>query len=136
MSLKPSPVPDVPKLTAQIAREAFPKGNTYLRLREELGSIYRDEDFADLFPRCGQPAYAEEVGADAFYLLLLLESKSVAHLRALPAIATLRKVWTRHFAIDDEYREVWLKTKKELRGEDPAPESPYETEARYRSLSG
>ena len=37
MSLKPSPVPDVPELTARVARAAFPKGNPYLRLRDELG---------------------------------------------------------------------------------------------------
>ena len=56
MSLKPSPVPDVPELTARIARAAFPKGNPYLRLRDELGSVFRDADFADLYPRRGQPA--------------------------------------------------------------------------------
>ena len=35
MSLKPSPVPDVPELTA---RAAFPKGNPYLRLRDAQGA--------------------------------------------------------------------------------------------------
>jgi len=30
----------------------------YLRLHEELGSIYEDEAFAELFPRRGQPAEA------------------------------------------------------------------------------
>ena len=56
MSLKPSPVPDVPELTARVARAAFPKGNPYLRLRDELGPVFRDADFADLYPRRGQPA--------------------------------------------------------------------------------
>ena len=56
MSLKPSPVPDVPELTARIARAAFPKGNPYLRLRDELGPVFCDGDFADLYPRRGQPA--------------------------------------------------------------------------------
>ena len=56
MSLKPSPVPDVPELTARVARAAFPKGNPYLRLRDELGPVFRDGDFADLYPRRGQPA--------------------------------------------------------------------------------
>jgi transposase len=56
VSLKPSLVPDVPELTARVARAAFPKGNPYLRLRDELGPVFRDADFADLYPRRGQPA--------------------------------------------------------------------------------
>jgi transposase len=56
VSLKPSLVPDVPELTARVARAAFPKGNPYLRLRDEFGPVFRDGDFADLYPRRGQPA--------------------------------------------------------------------------------
>src|SRR5262245_40448907 len=56
VSLKPRPVPDVPELTARVARAAFPKGNPYLRLRDELGPVFRDADFAELYPRRGQPA--------------------------------------------------------------------------------
>jgi transposase len=56
VSLKPTPVPDVLELTARVARAAFPKGNPYLRLRDELGTLFRDAGFADLYPRRGQPA--------------------------------------------------------------------------------
>lgn len=56
MSLKPEPIQDVPELTAEIARTAFPKGNIYLQLRAELGPIYKDELFADLYAHDGQPA--------------------------------------------------------------------------------
>jgi transposase len=42
-------------MTARVAHAAFPKGNTYLRLRDELGPLYEDSDFAALFPRRGQP---------------------------------------------------------------------------------
>ena len=56
MSLKPTPVEPVPNQTARIARAAFPKGNSYLTLGDELGTLYRDEDFAGLFARRGQPA--------------------------------------------------------------------------------
>lgn len=56
MSLKPCPIEPVPEETARVAQAAFPQGNPYLRLRDELGSIYHDEDFAHLFPDCGQPA--------------------------------------------------------------------------------
>jgi transposase len=41
-----------------VARAAFPRGNPYLRLRDELGTLFSDEDFASLFPTRGQPAEA------------------------------------------------------------------------------
>ena len=47
---------DIPESTAEVARAAFPKGNPYLTLRDELGTIFADEDFVDLFPERGQPA--------------------------------------------------------------------------------
>src|SRR5690349_10983709 len=55
MSLKPTPIQPVPEATARVARAAFRKGNPLLKLRDELGVIFRDEDFADLFPKLGQP---------------------------------------------------------------------------------
>jgi transposase len=42
-------------MTARVAHAAFPKGNTNLRLRDELGPLYEDSDFAAPFPRRGQP---------------------------------------------------------------------------------
>jgi transposase len=56
MSLQPRPVPPVPDDTARVARAASPKGNPYLRLRDDLGTLFGDADFADLYPRRGQPA--------------------------------------------------------------------------------
>lgn len=58
MSLKPHPIPPVPEETARVAHAAFPRGNVVLQLREALGTIYTDEQFADLFPTHGQPAAA------------------------------------------------------------------------------
>jgi transposase len=58
MSLKPGPIQPIPEETIQVARAAFPKGNLYLTLRDKLGSIFQDEDFAGLFPGDGQPALA------------------------------------------------------------------------------
>jgi len=58
MSLKPSVVAPVPKATARVARAAFPKGNLYLSMRENLGTLFEDVDFTDLYPRRGQPAFA------------------------------------------------------------------------------
>jgi len=56
MSLKPRRLQEVPEETAQIARAVFPKGNKYMMMRDELGILYEDEDFAALFPVVGQPA--------------------------------------------------------------------------------
>jgi transposase len=58
MSLKPSVIEPVPEETARIAHAAFPKGNLYLSMRDELGIAFCDADFAKLFPRRGQPAFA------------------------------------------------------------------------------
>jgi transposase len=55
MSLKASVIGPVPAATAHVARAAFPRGNVYLTLREELGAIFRDDDFADLYSERGQP---------------------------------------------------------------------------------
>src|SRR4051812_16639686 len=56
MSLQPRPAPPVPDHTARVAHAAFPRGNPYLRLRDDLGTLFGDTDFADLYPRRGQPA--------------------------------------------------------------------------------
>jgi transposase len=56
MSLPPQRLDEVPEETARIARAAFPKGNVYMRMRDALGSLYADADFATLFPAVGQPA--------------------------------------------------------------------------------
>ena len=58
MSLRPQPLPVVPDETARVARAAFPDGNTYLLLRDELGTLFTDADFASLYPTRGQPAEA------------------------------------------------------------------------------
>lgn len=49
---------DIPESTIQVAQAAFPKGNSYLTLRDQLGTIFEDEDFTELFPKLGQPALA------------------------------------------------------------------------------
>src|SRR5690242_13816752 len=58
MSLRTQPdVPLVPDDTARVARAAFSRGNPYLLLRERLGAVFRNGDFADLYPALGQPGY-------------------------------------------------------------------------------
>ncbi len=56
MSLKPRTIPPVPEETVGITCAAFPKGNVYVQVRDELGSIYPDDEFASLYPPDGQPA--------------------------------------------------------------------------------
>src|SRR3954454_20911594 len=58
MSLRLQPLPPVPDDTARIAQAAFRRGNPYVLLRDRLGAVFADADFADLYPKLGQPAYA------------------------------------------------------------------------------
>src|SRR4051812_10841214 len=58
MSLPPPSSYSVPEQTRRVARAAFPKSTLCLRLADELGTIFQDQDFADLFPSHGQPAEA------------------------------------------------------------------------------
>lgn len=58
MSLHPEKIGAIPEETARIAKACFPKGNRYIRLRETLGTIFEDSEFADLFPARGKPAEA------------------------------------------------------------------------------
>lgn len=58
MSLQPRPIPEIPELTAQVARAAFPKGTLAIRIRDELGGIYEDEQFVELYSQRGQSTLA------------------------------------------------------------------------------
>ncbi len=58
MSLRAPIVYCLPDDTAEVARAAFPRGNTYLRVYDALGPIYSNPQFAALFPKEGQPAVA------------------------------------------------------------------------------
>ena len=58
MCLHPEEIPPIPDETVRVAKAAFPKGNLYMRLRDELGVFYQDEDFTSLYPQRGQPAQA------------------------------------------------------------------------------
>ena len=55
MSMQPRPWPDVPELTARMARSSSPKGNLAMRIREELGEVYADARFAAAFGVRGRP---------------------------------------------------------------------------------
>ena len=58
MTLHPQTIGPVPEQTACVARAACPKGNPYLAMRDLLGPLYEDQQFATLFPAHGKPALA------------------------------------------------------------------------------
>ena len=45
---------EIPEETIRVAQAAFPKGNVYLTMRNKLGPLFSDEDFASLFAWQGQ----------------------------------------------------------------------------------
>ena len=53
MSLQPERIPAVAEETARVALAAFPNGNIYLQMRDELDSLYSDDLFAKLYPADG-----------------------------------------------------------------------------------
>lgn len=53
--MRPHPANDIPEETQRVARAAFPQGNLYMRFRDELGALYTDDRFNDLFAVRGQP---------------------------------------------------------------------------------
>ena len=55
MSVQPRPWPDVPGLTARMARASSPKGNLAMRIRGEPGEVYADARFTAAFGVRGGP---------------------------------------------------------------------------------
>jgi transposase len=56
VSLQPRADLAIPEETQRVTHAAFPKGTLCLRIADELGPLYRDDQFTDLFPVRGQPA--------------------------------------------------------------------------------
>ncbi len=55
MCLKPKAIDPIPTETQRVAKAAFPKGNIYMRMRDEFSTFFSDEQFAKLFAQRGQP---------------------------------------------------------------------------------
>ena len=55
MSLQPRRLPEVPADTARAAKASFPKGSLAIRIRDELGEVWSDQRFHDLFGNRGRP---------------------------------------------------------------------------------
>jgi transposase len=58
MSIQPRNDHEIPESTRTIAKKVLPEGNMYMRLRDELGELFSDTQFTDLFSNQGQPAEA------------------------------------------------------------------------------
>ncbi|MGZ6308415.1 MAG: IS1182 family transposase [Ktedonobacterales bacterium] len=56
MSLPRDPLQPIPAETARVAHAAFPAGNLYMRVRDELGPLFDDERFTTVYAHEGQPA--------------------------------------------------------------------------------
>ncbi|WP_433665190.1 IS1182 family transposase [Nocardia sp. CA-128927] len=56
MSLRPRRWDEVPVETVRVARTVFPEGCLAMRMRDVLGQIFADAEFAEVFSRRGQPA--------------------------------------------------------------------------------
>ncbi len=66
--LEPHALREIPAETKKVAQAAFPNGNLVMKMRDELGPLFTDEQFQDLFPEQGQPA--ESPGLLAFVVVL------------------------------------------------------------------
>jgi hypothetical protein len=58
VSLQPGPWPEVPEMTARVARAAFPKGCLAIRVRAEFGPLFADDQFAAAFGVRGRPGWS------------------------------------------------------------------------------
>jgi FAD/FMN-containing dehydrogenase len=56
MSLHTSLDSTIPEETIRVAHAAFPKGNVFMQMRDALGPLYTNAQFAPLFSHTGQPA--------------------------------------------------------------------------------
>src|SRR5215510_6785609 len=95
MSLKPFSAHVVPERTASVARRAFPAGSLCIRIFDELGTIFQDQDFADLYSQHGQP------GQPPFRLALVTVLQFIEGLsdgKACSISMNFRRACARHFA--------------------------------------
>ncbi|MGA5135436.1 transposase [Streptomyces olivoreticuli] len=72
LSLRPRSGEHVPPLTAQVARASNPGGTTAIWVRDRLDGLWRDEDFADWYPRDGRPGLSPAQLATVCVLQFLL----------------------------------------------------------------
>lgn len=102
----------------------------------------RIEDFRLPKTPAGRETLAGEIGDDGYRLLAMLDAPGAPPgLASLPAIEALRTVWRRHFEMSSDPDAPPGSGRARLRpvsgrGSEDRLESPYDTDARYRSKNG
>ncbi len=75
----------VPEETARVAWEIFPEGNLYMQWYDTFGTLFEDQDFADLFSIEGQPALSP---MRLCLVLLLQYAEGLSDRQAAEAVRT------------------------------------------------
>ncbi|KUM96020.1 transposase [Streptomyces yokosukanensis] len=73
MCIQPRTGSEVPELTVRVARASNPQGTTAMAIRDHLDGLWRDEDFAERYPRDGKPGLSPAQLATASVLQFLME---------------------------------------------------------------
>src|SRR5918997_3897225 len=94
MALCPQSLPPVPEATAAAVQAAFPKGNLYVALRAEFGSLYEDQLFADLYPPQGRP-----VEVAPWRLALVMVMQYIEGLTDRQTADTVRRCMDKKYAL-------------------------------------
>jgi transposase len=68
MSLHPQPHTHIPERTAELMHRVYPKGHPFIALREELGTIFTDDQFVHLYDDQGRPVESPTILALASVL--------------------------------------------------------------------
>jgi len=97
MTLHPHAIPSVPETTAAAVHAAFPKGNLYVDLRSEFGTLYTDQLFADLYPPRGR-----KVEVPPWRLALVLIMQFIEGLTDRQAADAVRRCMDWKFALSLE----------------------------------
>jgi hypothetical protein len=88
MSIRPRLGVEVPELTARVARASNPGGTTAMWVRDRLGGLWEDEDFAGWYPRDGRPGLSPAQLATVSVLQFLLDLSDRGALRPCGAGST------------------------------------------------
>jgi transposase len=71
MSLHPQPHTHIPERTAELMHRVYPKGHPFIALREELGTLFTDDQFVHLYDPQGRPVESPTILALASVLQFL-----------------------------------------------------------------
>jgi transposase len=99
MSMKPRPWAEIPAETAEVVRAALPKGTRVTRLRDALGPVFDDADFADWFAAEGR------AGLPPAMLALVLVLQHMENLTDREAADAVRSRLDWKYALSRELRD-------------------------------